>query len=513
LQQEPTNQELTALKTSLNDKTTIPTTKVTPEETKKPTAADSTQLRKDIKQLITEDKLATAETKANDWLKTNPDDVDVRLLLGLIEIQEKDFKSAQNNLENVLAHDPAYLDARIGLIKINIESKNYTSAQDLIDKGLKISPHQPMLLDYQKRILYLKTAKGPPSSVKVHKFNDKQVSHVMRAHERLLFEIKKNLEQRNFSKAKALSQYWLEKNPRDVEVRIKLAEIYVAQYRDIKALRVIKQGLIFEPNNIKLLNKEGEVRLVLHFYALAAESFKQVLRLDPNNKTAKGYLSEINQITPFYTYGLNEIGILTDNAYVADLHSVWDFSSLYYKRDTDLGPITAQLNYASRMHETAPQFAINFLPQINRSIYLDLTAAFANKLELFPRTMVAAEAFIDIPKLLEFSGGVKYSNIDRTYFATYTGSLNWYPGSYWIAFRPYVFEPKGNNDTVLYTATIRRYFATQDHFISLTGGSGRSPDLADLLTVNFIIIKNNFINGNYEFPILNHHVVVNLGAG
>nr|MBA2653201.1 YaiO family outer membrane beta-barrel protein [Tatlockia sp.] len=193
----------------------------------------------------------------------------------------------------------------------------------------------------------------------------------------------------------------------------------------------------------------------------------------------------------------------------------------HYSRDTNYGRATAKVNYASRIKKTASQLELNFSPRFNRNIYADLMASYANKPELFPNYAVSTEGYINFPRLFEVSGGGKYARIQDTFLYTWTSSLNFYPGKYWLSFRPYYFVPqavspktqKRSETSVLYTTKIRRYFATDDHYIGIGAGRGRSPDLADLLSVDFIVIKNNFVNIDYNFPILKYHIIANLGVG
>ena len=282
-----------------------------------------------------------------------------------------------------------------------------------------------------------------------------------------------------------------------------------------KVKNLLEEGLKNNPYNTELLIEEGSIHNALRQYPLAAHAYQQAKKTSPNDKRIDGLLSEIDHISPHYSYGLNEIGMSTDNAYVSDVHSIWDWSSIYYSRDTAYGVATARLNYAFRLHQGTPQYEFDFSPRFNRNIYADLSIAFAKQPAIFPDFSTYGEAYVNIPQFFELSGGAKYAKIAQTFYASYTGSINFYPKGYWISFRPIYFVPKGRvNTSLLYTARARKYLGdTLDSYIGIGVGSGQSPDLADLLSVSFIVIKNNFINASYGFPIFNHQVLVELGAG
>ena len=104
--------------------------------------------------------------------------------------------------------------------------------------------------------------------------------------------------------------------------------------------------------------------------------------------------------------------------------------------------------------------------------------------------------------------------LDQRFLIPIQGHLIIIPTNFGSVLDLYFFAPKDHSkNSILYTGVIRRYFDTVDHFLSLGLGSGHSPDLSDLLTVNFIVIRNNYVTLTYEFPIINHHYIVDLGAG
>jgi YaiO family outer membrane protein len=492
--------------------------------------ADSISTLKQIQELRKKGNLIEAKVLADNYLNANPDDADIRLLLGLMQSQNQQYVQAENNLALVLKKYPSYLEARIGLIQIKINEKKYTEAKRLIQQGLILDAHNNDLASLEKRVTYLEDksqAQPTPISIShrpqiqahlksapIQKLKPKKTpKHPVKPHD-LYLEQAKQYE----SEGKYQQQYFLlasavKHNPQATEYRLALANYYLAHHNELSALKIISDGLRQTPNNTALLVKKAEIQMNLYEYPQASLTLHQILINDSQEKKAKVYLDEIADINPPYNYGVNEIGLFTSNAYVADLHSVWDYSTLYYSRDIDTGRIGGRVNYASRQGLAAPQFAFDYAPRLSANLYLDLSAAVSDEPALFPDRMLRGEAYFKVAKAWEVSAGGQYSKIASTYFSTYTSSINLYKGNYWLSFRPYYFVPKSGVTSLLYTGTIRRYFATIDHFIGLGFGSGTSPDIADLLTVNFIVIKNSFINVNYEFPILNHRFVLDVGAG
>ena len=324
----------------------------------------------------------------------------------------------------------------------------------------------------------------------------------------VLMQIKLFQAQGKHEVAEKIASSYLENHNQDVDIRLRLGLIQMQQKKYPQAQQNFELILAKYPNYTEArvgLNKIKSIK-------------KAPITVDkkstPHHSLARPTKSK-NYIPPLppTLIKANEIGFFTDNAYVADLHSIWDYSSVYYMRDTSTGRVGGRVNYASRRGYSAPQFELDYFPRLSQNLYLDLAVAASSQPALFPQRMARAEGYFKANSFLELSAGAQYSKINKTYFNTYTASLNYYLADYWLSFRPYFFKPKTNNSSILYNATVRRYLNNPDNFISLTAGSGRSPDIADLLTVNFIVINNNFVTLNYQFPILNHQMFIDLGAG
>lgn len=324
------------------------------------------------------------------------------------------------------------------------------------------------------------------------------------------------LKERNFKGANAEFEWILVRYPNYSDARIFLADVAVAQGDSWLAIQIINKGLMLYPNDSYLLNKKAQLFFDRGQYPEAAAWAKRAIRKDPNNSNgvdaANEILDNVKEITPYYTYGLNEIGFYTENDHVYDLQSTWDYSTLYYSHDTSLGRIAIADNYANRNGTGASQGELDFSPIINKYIYFDLMGAYAQQPLLFPDYVYGGEGHFSIPKFLDLSFGATYSSIVNTYFTRYTTSLSKYVGNYWFSFQPFYFDPKSGPTSILYTVTGKRYFSTVDHSIAVTLGSGRSPDLAELESVDFFTIRNDFIFATYEFPIINHHLVVDIGG-
>lgn len=454
-------------------------------------------------------------------LQKYPMDVDVLLIMGLIYYQEKNFALAKDYLNKALEITPNYLDVKLALIRVAIAEKKFILAESLL-KSLKI--------DYPKD-------KGV---LKVQRFLSKAI------YQNQIDKLHEYYGKKKFFKAKRLALQILAQNPDDEEVRLQLANIYLilkdyqqarreilfilgkntydknarlalikvelAAGNDRYAMSILDKSLELFPNDADFLMKRAEIYAMQHKYAMAAHVDKQVLSLDIEKQSAWDQLNQIGKLNPHYLYGLNEAGVLSEYDNISDLKNNWEYSNFYYTRNNRYGSLYLGLNNADRFGINGNQAYISLLPVINKDFYVQLATAYAHQPVLFPTYYFNAEGFFaGLP--VELSAGYSFSYIipDISY-SLYTLSVSKEIGDYWISFRPNFYRPLFGKTSLLYTLSLVRYHGSKDVYSRVTLGSGTSPNLADLLTVNFLVIKNNFISYFIQFPIWEHKLLLTVGG-
>lgn len=238
---------------------------------------------------------------------------------------------------------------------------------------------------------------------------------------------------------------------------------------------------------------------------------KNATVFSPSNLQATNILNNIVAEPTAMQYGPNQLGLVQQSIYGTSPYSYWDFTNLYYTRATDFGMILGSLNYASRFGMSAFQGAAEGIINFSEKFYLDVNLAYANNLNLFPDWTVGAEGYISVLPDLQVSFGDLYKAVTPRYFNTYTFSLQKYYADYLFIFRPYFYVPNTGEDSILYTVSARKYFDSTDHNIVVTLGYGITPDLADLQSIDFITIKQRSVAVDYQFPLMNHRLVADVG--
>jgi YaiO family outer membrane protein len=452
---------------------------------------------------------------------------------------------------------PNYQDARILLIDVNKKLNHYAEALINTKIGLTLDPNNKQLQNDLTEITNHLAEKSNPASPnqppsvpltptlipETLKPSEQTLSVQKESEPKTSFaDIKKEYQNNHLNQAIIMARKYLNTYPQDDDVRFILGKSYEKQKNKELAIAEYKIILKHNPNYTdaktaldhltrkkvteNITSSSSNKSQFYDFYTLKAMHYykkgnyymsayyaKKALHQNPQNKQAKETLSEIEEISPKYTKGLNELGIISEEDYVSDRQAGWNYTNLFYKRYTPFGSVTGKLNYTYRNGGQALQEALESALVFNKYFYVNIDGGYAANQNLFPNYYVGAEAFAYIPKIFDLSFGDKYSNIiNDTGFYTYTGSIAKTFKDYWISFRPYRFVPNAGDKSTLYTATFRRYFANEDGYISLTLGRGQSPDLNDLQTVDFIVINNTIVALNIQIPFLNHRLVFNIGS-
>jgi YaiO family outer membrane protein len=420
--------------------------------------------------------------------------LDTQLVLARLYIEDNQFTKAQTILNSLIISYPQ--DSDIYLLKINSLLKQGKIREALIwtDIGLLFFP-----FDYQ---FYPKKwqLEAQDHQVKIPLLNKKQES------DNFLVWAKAHLKKypKDADTALKLGQYYL-KNKQYHAVNelllpyIKMYPAYIDLYlvsinasiqlKDYqKALQVCQQGLEFSPNNKDLLKKQADLNYLL---------------TEPK---------KISSISSGKTF-LNEAGVFNQLYYITDRKQLWDYTTLFYGRQTQFGKAFGKLNYANRLNKQALQYEFEFFPKLGEFIYLDLDASVANQPILFPHYSYGGEAFVVLPELFQFSLGdqlnritsnIHYSRLTASWSKEVLKDIN-------ATIRTYAYFPGSGGKSLFYTLNLRQMLNESNNYFGIIVGTGTTPDLANLETVDFLVLKNRIMVSPYvNFAVLNEQLILNL---
>ena len=203
----------------------------------------------------------------------------------------------------------------------------------------------------------------------------------------------------------------------------------------------------------------------------------QILVNEPTNENAKALKASIIEARKTRTLTFDTY------AYTFSNDDPWYFGSVSIgEKISKFGSIIFRYNYAKRFGRVGYQYEIDAYPAIVKGIYLYFNTGFSNKVN-FPYSRFTLEPYFKLPAAFELSLGFRYLNFDQERLVTfgsskaliYTGTIGKYIGNYWLSLRPY-FVPGVDGWSKSVNLTVRRYFVDEFNYLSLTVGTGMSPD-------------------------------------
>lgn len=236
-----------------------------------------------------------------------------------------------------------------------------------------------------------------------------------------------------------LSLKALQKFPNDPDIILLKAKAESNRGNRVEALTTIKKGVALHPTNEDLKSFENSLTTLLSFNTIGISLSTDYYDLDKDNGRANMY-----------------------------------YSSLSYSRQTKYGSINTRINYANRFETDNYQFEIDLYPRIADGLYAYVSGGFSNS-PLNPTQRYGFELFKSLPKSFEASLGFRWLKFS-TETTIYTGSVGWYTGNSYWAFRTYITpgDPGASKSGRL---IYRKYRSDADNYFTVEVGFGASPAL------------------------------------
>ncbi len=274
----------------------------------------------------------------------------------------------------------------------------------------------------------------------------------------------------SYAKARIEFRYVLNK---DIERRTDwIAYIKNEQYAEkyYKALELSQKALEVFVGDADLLILKAKSQLNSSNRSEASITMSKAVRLHPNNEEVINYKNSLENSLSF-----NNIGI----SYSMDTYDKQDrdnmyYSTLSYSRQTKYGSITAKMNYSNRFQTDNYQFEVDMYPRIVTGLYAYVSGGFSSS-PLNPTQRYGFELFKSLPKSFEASLGFRWLKFS-TETTIYTGSVAWYTGNSYWAFRAYV-TPGAPGTSKSGTLIYRKYRSDAENYFTIEAGLGASPAL------------------------------------
>lgn len=262
----------------------------------------------------------------------------------------------------------------------------------------------------------------------------------------------------------------LEENPGHEDGSLAYASLEYWNDNSEKALGIVNKGIESHPESEKLLLLKARILKDLERYSEASNTLNVLLKVNPKLTEARSLGESIRNVS-----SKNELGADYEYVYFDKrFDDPWHLASLEYARNTKIGSIIGRLNYANRFNSNGTQFVIDAYPSISDTFYAYVSGGISSSGSIFPDYRAGASLFANLPAAFEGEVGFRMLSFDEETWI-YTASVGKYISNFWLNARTYL-TPDNENVSQSYSLNVRYYIAGADDFLSLSIGTGISPD-------------------------------------
>jgi len=328
-------------------------------------------------------------------------------------------------------------------------------------------------------------------------------------------------DEKNYTKAISLSKQALSKSPDYSDIRVFLGRVYTwsdktdsarAEFAQVlskhpdnedaafasgslefwnnsspKALQIVNDGLKYHGQSKDLLLLSAKILNDLKRYSEANNAIDKLLKIDPANTGAHSLAERVQDNASINKVGLTYDYIHVDKPYAYTLQ----LASLEYGRQTGIGSVIGYVNYANRSGTNSVQYEIDAYPHLSKTFYAYVSGAYSGD-NLFPQYRGGFSLYANLPASFEADAGFRYLHFSSNTWI-YTASIGKYYKSFWFNFRTYLTPSSNpllpsskNSISQSYSLKVRYYTGGADDYISLSAGTGLSPDAP-----NNVVVSNN----------------------
>lgn len=271
--------------------------------------------------------------------------------------------------------------------------------------------------------------------------------------------------EQNYKKAREELQYVLEQDPDNYSAYIAIAEVESWAENFDEALQMVNQGIEYHPKNEELLLKKGSVLYNMEDYEMSEKVYKKILEQSSGNQKAREGLKAAQEKQLKYSAVLSY-----RHDQFTETFDPWRFTEFGLTRRTPYGSIIGRVQYAKRFGSTGTQFNLDLYPSLSDGLYAYISGGYS-KSSIYPRYRFGLMLYKSLPASFELGAGLRYLDFVSRQVDIYTVSLSKYWGSYLISFSSYLV-PLSDDNLSTFTGTVRRYFGSQNTYMSLIGGFG-----------------------------------------
>ncbi|MBW6496778.1 MAG: YaiO family outer membrane beta-barrel protein [Bacteroidales bacterium] len=313
--------------------------------------------------------------------------------------------------------------------------------------------------------------------------------------------------EQRYDEAAEILEEVIQKSPSNRSALMAITDIHAwaGNYRE--AIDYLDKVIVSDPNNPDLLFRKAQLLNELGEYQPTVILLYQILDIDPTHRDAKELLStiEVGRLRNF-------VGVGYRGDFFEMANSWHLFYAEYGRRTNAFGTVISRVNVADRFGNTGLQFEVDAYPSLGPGTYMYLNAGYSPHDKLFPTVRAGLEVFQKLPSAWEASAGLRLLNFTENDLLILTGSISKYYRQYYFSFRPFFTFASNTPSSQSYFFTIRRYFSSPDHHLSVTAGTGFSADDDALIGAEVYNLESNKVMLWYQQKAT-PQLIIRAGAG
>jgi len=283
----------------------------------------------------------------------------------------------------------------------------------------------------------------------------------------------------------------LAKNPTNLEAHNALIDLEYWSGDSQKALAYANSALQLDSRSEEFLLKKTKILVDLQNYEEAYRTIDTLLHINRSSAEAFVYAERIKDLTRINTISANY-----DYDHFSKIFDPWHAAAVSYSRKTAIGSVIGRINYANRFLTNGLQFEVDAYPRFMNGFYSYINFGYSSA-SIFPKLRFGLSLYYSLPLSFEIDGGLRYLKFPSSKTNIYTFALGKYYSAFWFSFRTFII-PGGNSSSYSYTLTTRYYLTDADNFVTLSLGTGISPDERSLNNPNLLISKKAGVDYNFR---------------
>ena len=275
---------------------------------------------------------------------------------------------------------------------------------------------------------------------------------------------------KQYDSAKYSFDHILSYAPNNVEAYSAYTDLEYWNHHYDKGIVVVNKGLAIAPSSEDLLIRKARILQAQKKYAEALTVTNLLLKINRKSTEAIALASNLRNLST-----ANKIAFTYDYIkFDKQFDQPWHLANLGYTRQTAIGPVTANVNYANRFGRSGFQGEVEAYPHFNKTFYSYVSFGYSPDEGVFPKYRAGASLYVNLPKSFETEGGVRYLNFGSSTYI-YTLYIGKYIHNILLGARAFV-TPGTNGNAETCIANARYFLRGADDYFGLSLGTGISPD-------------------------------------